>query len=84
MTPAPTPLPELERELVAAALRRDSSRASKRGAWLHGWALVGVLLATTGVAGVAVARVAEVGPFAYLGRFASENPKTAPVSVITV
>lgn len=84
MTRQETPLPELERELVAAARRIEKAPAARRRAWLHGWTLVSILLATTGVAGVAVARVAEVGPFAYLGRFGADNPKTAPVAAITV
>lgn len=83
---SPTPLPELETQLVDAARRLDSAEAGaspRRRWWRHGWSLVAIALAGIGTS-VAVARVAEVGPFAYLGRYTGMNPKLAPTSVITV
>ena len=84
-TPTPTPLPELEHELLAAARRLDAVAApTKRRWWLHGWSLLSIVVVAAG-ASVAVARVAEVGPFAYMsGGIKGENPKLAPVSTITL
>lgn len=77
-----TPLPDLERELHAAARRLE--RAAPRRAWSrHAWAIFSIAALTTG-AGVAYARVAHVGPFAYLDRIAGDNPKLAPASTVQV
>ncbi|MDQ8046121.1 MAG: hypothetical protein AAGC46_21355, partial [Solirubrobacteraceae bacterium] len=84
-TDAPTPLPELERQLHAAARRLDAVAAPRRRRWWRGgWTLLSLLLVVTG-GSVAVARVVEVGPFAYMsGGIVGENPKAAPVSTITL
>ncbi len=80
-----TLLPELEEQLVAAARKLDGAARARRRRWLHGWPLVAALVAGLGTS-VAVARVAEVGPFAYmnLDRMAQENPRLATTSVISV
>lgn len=84
---SPTPLPKLEAQLVDAARRLDASTegaaAPRRRWWRHGWTLLTLAVVGLGT-GVAVARVAEIGPFAYLGRYTERNPKLAPTSVITV
>lgn len=85
MSRTPTPLPELEQQLRAAAQRLDATAPARtrRRWWRHGWSLLSVVIVAAG-ASVAVARVAEVGPFAYMSGFGAENPKLAPTSVITV
>jgi hypothetical protein len=84
-TQTPTPLPELEQQLLIAARRLDAAEApARRRWWRHGWSLL-TLVALAGGASVAVARVAEVGPFAYMsGGILNENPKLAPRSTITL
>lgn len=77
-----TPLPDLERELHAAARRLDRT-APRRAWWRHSWALLSIAVVGVG-AGVAVARVAHVGPFAYLDRFGDYNPKLAATQMIEV
>ncbi|MBO9533860.1 MAG: hypothetical protein J7513_12895 [Solirubrobacteraceae bacterium] len=57
-------LPDLERELIAAAERLEPQRVRRRRPWTRGWVLFSALLATTGV-GVATA-VTHFGPFSYL------------------
>jgi hypothetical protein len=79
----PTPLPDLEAQLVDAARRMERAAAPRRRWWRHGWAVMSVVLVTAG-AGVAVARVAHLGPFSYLDRFGASNPKLAAASVIDV
>lgn len=86
MSSSPTPLPDLEAELVEAARRLDATEATaapRRRWWRHTSSLIAIVLVGVG-ASVAVARVAEVGPFAYLGRYTERNPKLTPTSVITV
>jgi hypothetical protein len=75
-------LPELERALIDAAGRLDGAQPRRRW-WRHGWAILGLVLAATGTS-VAVARVAHVGPFAYLDSYTNLLPKRAPTSVVTV
>lgn len=78
-----TPLPDLERELVAAARRLDAA-APRRRWWLHGWALIAVVFTTAGV-GVSAAQVAGLDPFAYLtGNMSTAYPKMAPTVSIAV
>lgn len=83
---SPTPLPDLETQLVDAARRLDAAEeatAPRRRWWRHGWSLLTIAVVGLGT-GVAVARVAEVGPFSYMNSFPSENPRLAPTDVITV
>lgn len=84
---SPTPLPELEAQLVEAARRLDASAegapTQRRRWWRHGSSLIAIAAVGLG-ASVAVARVAEIGPFAYLDRYTERNPKLTPTSVITV
>ncbi|MDO9353796.1 MAG: hypothetical protein Q7T55_08875 [Solirubrobacteraceae bacterium] len=78
------PLPQLERELAAAARRLDLAAVPKRRRWLHGWTLVAVVVASSGV-GVAAAQVGGLDPFAYLnGGPRSSQSKAGPVEAIAV
>lgn len=79
----PTPLPQLEAQLVEAARRLEQAATPRRRWWRHGWALLSIGIVTMG-AGVAAARVAHVGPFGYLDRFEGGNPKLRATAVASV
>lgn len=77
-----TPLPHLHDQLVAAARALDAATAPRRRPRRR-WAALGVIVALSGT-GVAVARVAQIGPFAYLDRFGETIPTLRPQEAITI